>query len=423
MSLEQTHNFPEFSVSEISASIKMTVEGAFPYVRVRGELSNYKKAPSGHIYMNLKDEGAVLGAVCWSGSAARFNFKPEDGLEVICTGRITTYGGQSKYQMIVDTMEPAGVGALMALLEKRKKALAAEGLFDLERKKDIPFLPQVIGVVTSPTGAVIQDILHRIEERFPRHVLLWPVLVQGDKAATQISDAINGFNRLEKNGKIPRPDVLIVARGGGSLEDLWPFNEEVVVRAVANSQIPVISAVGHETDTTLVDYAADLRAPTPTAAAEKSVPVRAELLLLIDDLARRAKSSIFRLLDDKQNEIKSLARGLPKPAQLLDDKLQRMDNLSIRLANTFPKILQEKSQKLHFMAKLLESYSYKKVLERGFVVMRNNKGKIITSSAKIIAGEHFDAEFADGSKVFVAEGTKQPKAKPIKKDGRQESLF
>jgi exodeoxyribonuclease VII large subunit len=419
---EQNNKLPEFSVSEISSSLRCVVEDAYPFVRVRGELTNYKKAPSGHVYMNLKDEGAVLGAVCWSGSAARFSFKPEDGLEVVCTGRITTYAGQSKYQMVVDFMEPAGVGALMALLEKRKKQLAEEGLFDLDRKTAIPFLPEVIGIVTSPMGAVIRDILHRLEDRFPRHVLLWPVLVQGDKAAEQITEAINGFNRLEKNGAVPRPDVLIVARGGGSLEDLWPFNEEIVVRAAAKSDIPLISAVGHETDTTLIDYAADLRAPTPSAAAEKSVPVRAELMLFTDDLWRRATSSIFRLLEDKQNEIKGLARGLPKPSQFLDDNLQRLDNISMRLENIFPKVLQEKQQKLHFMAKLLESYNYKKVLERGFVVVRN-KDKIVSSAANVDGGDRLELEFHDGKKHVVAEGDK-PKA-TVKKveDKRQDSLF
>jgi exodeoxyribonuclease VII large subunit len=433
---EQIHNLPELSVSEISTSLKLVVERAYPYVRVRGELSNYKKAPSGHVYMNLKDAGAVLGAVCWSGTSARLSFKPEDGLEVVCTGRITTFAGQSKYQMVVDSMEPAGAGALMALLEKRKKLLSEEGLFDADRKKAIPFLPQTIGIVTSPTGAVIRDILHRLEDRFPRHVLLWPVLVQGEKASEQIAEAIDGFNRLEKDGAVPRPDVLIVARGGGSLEDLWPFNEEIVVRAAANSEIPLISAVGHETDTTLIDYVSDLRAPTPTAAAEKSVPVRAELMLYNEDLWRRATSSIYRLLEDKQNEIKGLSRGLPRPAQFINDNLQRLDNISMRLENTFPKILQEKQQKLHFMDKLLESYSYKKVLERGFSVVRG-KDSIITSAGAIAAGDTLEIEFHDGRKNVVAEGGDKPSggskpkaAAPVvvvkeakEVDSRQESLF
>ncbi|MCE3231796.1 MAG: exodeoxyribonuclease large subunit [Rickettsiaceae bacterium] len=400
--IEQSYTrLPEFSVSEISASLKTVVEDTFPYVRVRGELSGYKRAPSGHVYMNLKDDSAVLAGVCWSGTASRFAFKPEDGLEVICTGRITTYPGQSKYQMVVDNMEPAGEGALMALLEKRKKQLAAEGLFDADRKQAIPFLPEVIGIVTSPTGAVIRDILHRLEDRFPRHVLLWPVLVQGEKAAEQIAVAIQGFNNMEK-----RPDVLIVARGGGSLEDLWPFNEEIVVRAVAASQIPVISAVGHETDTTLIDYVADLRAPTPTAAAEKAVPVRADLIMLCEDLGRRATAAIFRLLDDKQNMLKGLVRGLPKPSQFLDDNFQRLDGLTMRMANVFPKVLQEKQQKLYFMAKLLESYSYKKVLERGFAVVRDAKGSVILSAAAIATGEKLELEFHDGKKNVV-EPTKQ----------------
>ena len=248
-----SHNQPEFTVTEVSQALKRTVEDAFGHVRIRGEISGYKRAPSGHVYFSLKDERSVIASVCWKGTALRLPFTPEDGVEVICTGRITTYGGRSQYQLVVESMEHAGVGALMALLEKRKQQLAKEGLFATERKKDIPFFPKVIGVVTSPTGAVIRDILHRLEERLPCHVLLWPVLVQGDEAAKQITSAIQGFNALDEEGDIPRPDVLIVARGGGAIEDLWPFNEEIVVRAAAASDIPLISAVGHETDTTLID--------------------------------------------------------------------------------------------------------------------------------------------------------------------------
>jgi exodeoxyribonuclease VII large subunit len=408
-----------YSVSELSNTIKLVVEGALPYVKVKGELSNFKKAPSGHIYMNLKDESAVIAAICWKGSADRFSFKPEDGMEVICTGRITTYAGQSKYQMIIDTMSPAGLGTLMELLEKRKKKLAAEGLFDANRKKPIPFLPEVIGVVTSPTGAVIRDILHRIGERFPTNVIVWPVLVQGEKAAEQIAGAIYGFNSIQGE---KRPDVIIVARGGGSLEDLWPFNEEIVVRAAATSNIPLISAVGHETDTTLIDYASDLRCPTPTAAAEKCVPVRAELILLVDDMARRIKGSIFRLLDDKQNYLKGLSRGIPSLSQLIDDKVQKLDNLVLRLENAFPKILKEKEQKLHFMGKLLESYHYKRVLERGFAVIHGSSG-IINSAQDIKPADRLKIEFADGKCTVIADGEKNKTAKKSKKDERQDSLF
>lgn len=416
-------NMPEFSVSEISAMLKNTIENAYPYVRVKGEISNFKKAPSGHLYLNIKDEGAVLGAICWKGTSTKFTFKPEDGLEVICTGRITTYAGQSKYQLIIDNMEPAGVGALMALLEKRKKQFAAEGLFGADRKKPIPFMPKVIGVVTSPTGAVIRDILHRIEERFGLHVIVWPVLVQGEKAAQQIAEAIDGFNALEKDGKTPRPDVLIVARGGGSLEDLWPFNEEIVVRSASNSQIPLISAVGHETDTTLIDYVADLRAPTPTAAAEKATPVKADLLLLVNDLGQRGKRAIFRYIEFLENNLKNLARALPKPMQVLDDKAQRLDSLALRLQNSFPKILREKEQKLHFLSKLMESYNYKKVLERGFALVRDSKGNPISSAAAVTDGSMIEIEFADGRKNAVTTGNKPKKDSKKSPENNQNSLF
>ena len=288
-------NVPEFSVSEISQAVKRTLEGTFERVRVRGEISGFKRAASGHLYMAMKDDAAVLDAVCWRGTAGRLSIQPEDGMEVIATGRLTSYPGRSKYQIVIDSLELAGEGALLKLLEDRRRKLAAEGLFDEGRKQALPFLPQVIGVVTSPTGAVIRDILHRLADRFPRHVLVWPVLVQGEGAAEQVAAAIRGFNALPPAGKVPRPDLLIVARGGGSLEDLWAFNEEVVVRAAAESQIPLISAVGHETDTTLIDYAADRRAPTPTAAAEIAVPVRRELLIQTGELERRLLAAAGRM--------------------------------------------------------------------------------------------------------------------------------
>lgn len=412
----ENNNLPEFSVSELSTSIKLVVEGAFEYVKVRGEISGYKRAPSGHVYLNLKDENAVLAAVCWKGTAMRFAFKPEDGMEVVCSGRITTYAGQSKYQMIIESMKPAGVGALMELLEKRKKQLADEGLFDAARKKPIPFLPDIVGVITSPTGAVIQDILHRLEDRFPVHVMLWPVLVQGDKAAGQITDAINGFNSRDK-----KPDVIIVARGGGSLEDLWPFNEENVVRAVANSKIPVISAVGHETDTMLIDYAADLRAPTPSAAAEMVVPVRGELILLVDDLARRGKAAVMRVLEEKKNILEGLARGLPKPQFIIDEYTQKLDSLIMRMHNAYPNLMQMKGQKLEFLEKLLNSYHYKKVLERGYAIVRDGK-KVVASSAAVIDGKKLKLEFHDGEKEVVATGTKVPGKKKVGNEG-QGDLF
>ncbi|MEQ1889789.1 MAG: exodeoxyribonuclease VII large subunit, partial [Alphaproteobacteria bacterium] len=288
MSLSETStNLPELSVSELSAALKRLVEGEFGFVRVRGEISGFTRAASGHCYLTLKDDRSVIDAVMWKGTASSLRFKPEDGMEVVCSGKLTTYPARSKYQLVVEAMAPAGVGALLAQLEERRKKLAAEGLFDAARKRPLPYLPEVIGLVTSPTGAVIRDILHRLADRFPRHVLLWPVLVQGELAARQIAAAIEGFNRLTPGGAAPRPDVLIVARGGGSIEDLWAFNEEIVVRAAAASKIPLISAVGHETDTTLIDYASDLRAPTPTAAAEMAVPVRGELRVQVLDLQRR----------------------------------------------------------------------------------------------------------------------------------------
>jgi exodeoxyribonuclease VII large subunit len=324
-------NATEFTVSELSNALRRTLEDAYGYVRVRGELTGLRRASSGHLYFGLKDTAACLDSVCWRSSALRLTFKPEDGLEVVASGRITTYASRSKYQLIVDRLAPAGVGALMALLEERRKKLAAEGLFAAERKRALPFLPEVIGVVTSPSGAVFQDILHRLAERFPRRVLLWPVLVQGELAAEQVAAAIQGFNRLAPGGAVPRPDVLIVARGGGSLEDLWPFNEEVVVRAAAGSAIPLISAVGHETDTTLIDHAADQRAPTPTAAAELAVPVRAELAKRVGQLDQRLFHGLQREVRQLEQRIVGLARGLPDPASLLGQAAQRLDDLAERL--------------------------------------------------------------------------------------------
>ncbi len=324
---------PEFSVSEISQAVKRTLETSFDRVRVRGEISGFKRAASGHLYMALKDESAVLDGVCWRGVAGRLGLQPEDGMEVIVTGRVTSYPGRSKYQIVIDAMELAGAGALLKLLEDRKRKLAAEGLFEAERKRKLPFLPDVIGVVTSPTGAVIRDILHRLSDRFPRRVLVWPVLVQGDTAAEQVAAAIRGFNGFPKDGEVPRPDVLIVARGGGSLEDLWAFNEEVVVRAAAESDIPLISAVGHETDTTLIDFASDRRVPTPTAAAEMAVPVRAELTAQMLDLERRLLSGTGRFLTERRMEVEGLGRGLPDPKRLLEEKSQRLDDSAERLAN------------------------------------------------------------------------------------------
>ncbi|XYK82379.1 MAG: exodeoxyribonuclease VII large subunit [Labrenzia sp.] len=322
---DTSSNVAEFSVSEISFSIKRTMEDAFGYVRVRGELGRISRPGSGHIYLDLKDDRAVLSGVIWRGVASKLKIQPEQGLEVIATGKITTFPGQSKYQMVIDALEPAGAGALMALLEERKKKLAAEGLFAEERKRPLPSLPNVIGVVTSPTGAVIRDILHRISDRFPVHVLVWPVRVQGETSGAEVANGIRGFNALQPGGMIPRPDLVIVARGGGSIEDLWGFNEEAVVRAAAESQIPLISAVGHETDWTLIDLAADLRAPTPTGAAEIAVPVKAELMSMVDDRARRLSTGLQRFVGSRRTELRAASAALPAPRDLLALPRQRFD--------------------------------------------------------------------------------------------------
>ena len=324
-------NAHEFTVSEISGAVKRMIEGEFGHVRIRGEIGRVSRPASGHIYFDLKDDRSVLAAVSWKGQAARLSVKPEEGMEVIATGRLTTFPGQSKYQLIVEDIAPAGMGALMMMLEKRKAALAAEGLFAPERKKAIPFLPQVIGVVTSPSGAVIRDILHRLRDRFPRRVLIWPVAVQGEKCAPEVAAAIRGFNALPEGGPIPRPDLLIVARGGGSLEDLWGFNEEIVVRAAAESDIPLISAVGHETDTTLIDHAADRRAPTPTAAAEMAVPVRMELLSWLGDQGARLSRAVSQRAEMRRQRLTDLARALGRPETLLDPARQSLDQWSDRL--------------------------------------------------------------------------------------------
>ncbi|MEM6381537.1 MAG: exodeoxyribonuclease VII large subunit [Pseudomonadota bacterium] len=328
-----TTNTPEYSVSEISTAVKRTVEDAFGYVRVRGELGRVSRPASGHIYTDLKDDRAVLSAVMWKGTANKLTFKPEEGLEVIATGRLTTFPGQSRYQLVVDRIEPAGIGALMKLLEERRRTLAAEGLFDEQRKRPLPFLPKTVGVVTSPTGAVIRDILHRLSDRTPVHVLVWPVRVQGETSAKEVTRAIEGFNALDTDGPVARPDVLIVARGGGSLEDLWSFNEENVARAAAASAIPLVSAVGHETDWTLIDYAADVRAPTPTGAAEMVVPVKADLIVATDDLGRRLVASTLRGIEGRRRDARSLARALPKLENLVNGPRQRLDAATLRLAH------------------------------------------------------------------------------------------
>jgi len=361
MSTPLVTNNTELTVSELSAALKRTLEDRFGTVRLRGEISNYRGPhSSGHAYFCLKDQTARIDAVIWKTTFMRLKVKPEEGLEVIATGKITTFAGKSSYQIVIEAIEPAGLGALMALFEARRRQLASEGLFDEDRKRPLPFLPRTIGVITSPTGAVIRDILHRISERFPRPVLLWPVRVQGETAAAEVTAAITGFNALPVSAPLPgplssetsllRPDLLIVARGGGSLEDLWAFNEENVVRAAAASEIPLIAAIGHETDWTLIDYAADLRAPTPTGAAEKAVPVRADLLTSVNDLQRRNAGAIFRVLDRRRSDLRALVRGLPQADALFAAPRQRLDRASARLTTTCLRMLDQRSLTLGRLA-------------------------------------------------------------------------
>jgi exodeoxyribonuclease VII large subunit len=333
-------NLPELTVSEISGAVKRALEGQFARVRVRGEVGRVFVARSGHVYFDLKDDRNVLAAIAWKGQAARLAAQPEEGMEVVAEGQLTAFGSQSKYQLNVDRLRPAGVGALMAMLERRRRALAAEGLFDAARKRPIPFLPGVIGVVTSPRGAVIRDILHRLADRFPRRVIVWPVAVQGDGCPAQVAAAVAGFNALAPGGPVPRPDVIIVARGGGSVEDLWGFNDEAVVRAVAASRIPVISAVGHETDTTLIDHAADIRAPTPTAAAELAVPVRAELIATLGDLGGRLRGAGARGVAGRADRLRDLARLLPRPGAMVAARAQSLDWLGARLPGALANLVQ-----------------------------------------------------------------------------------
>ena len=339
-------NAPEFTVSEISGAVKRVIEGEFGRVRVRGEVGRVTRHGSGHVYFDLKDANACLGAVAFQRTARSLKVQPQEGMEVIATGRLSTFAPSSKYQLIVDEIAPAGVGALMAMLEARKQALAAEGLFDAARKRPLPFLPRTIGVITSPSGAVIRDILHRLRERFPRPVLVWPVTVQGERCAPEVAGAIRGFNALPPEGAVPRPDLLIVARGGGSFEDLWGFNDEAVVRAAAASAIPLISAVGHETDTTLIDLAADRRAPTPTAAAEMAVPVRADLLSATGALEARRRAALARGLGQRGQRLRDVARGLPRAEALVAERAQRLDGLALRLPRALVALARERRLRL-----------------------------------------------------------------------------
>lgn len=400
-------NIQEYSVSEISDSIKGTLENSFGYVKVRGEVSGLSKPASGHIYLNLKDDKAVIKAIIWRSAAARISFVPEDGLEVICSGKLTTgysdrYPGRSDYSIIVDSITPAGEGALMALLEQRKKKLAAEGLFEEQNKKSLPKYPETIGIVTSPTGAVIKDILHRLNERFPCNVILWPVPVQGQDAAQLISDAVDGFNNLSSKDEVNIPNLIIIARGGGSIEDLWPFNEEIVIRSVFKSNIPIVSAIGHETDTTLIDFVSDLRAPTPTAAAEISTPDKEELLRDISEKNNRLNYSINLYLDNLKDNFISIKDKLPVSLKLFLNNLtsyfqnisqslnfrvlgEQLKSSKVKLISLEESLLKAKNilverlqKELDNKSTLLESLSYKSVLKRGYSVTRSSN-KIIKS--------------------------------------------
>ncbi len=479
-------NAPEISVTELANALKRTVEDRFGRVRVRGEISNYRGPhTSGHAYFCLKDQGARLDAVIWKGTLLRLRTRPQEGLEVVATGRITTFPGKSSYQIVIESLEPAGVGALMALLDERRKKLAAEGLFDEARKRPLPFLPRVIGVVTSPTGAVIRDILHRLQDRFPRRVLVWPVRVQGETSAAEVAAAIHGLNALPVDGPIPRPDVLIVARGGGSLEDLWSFNEEIVVRAAAASAIPLISAIGHETDVTLIDFVADLRAPTPTGAAEKAVPVRVELAEQLAARARRLALAKTRSLDQRRTQLATFARLLPNPEQLLQTPRQRLDraadrlraalrggqdsrrlrlarfahllaghspqaelakqrerlrglgrqldrglvarlalarhqneaerqrarNAAARIERALRTLVAARKEQTGRLGRLLNSLSHKKVLERGFALIRDETDTLVRSVAGAAPGSALTVEFADGRvAVRASDGGDDPAA-------------
>jgi exodeoxyribonuclease VII large subunit len=440
---EPGSNAYAYSVTEISQALKRSVEDLFGHVRIRGEITGYKGVhSSGHCYFSIKDAGAKIDAVIWRGQLGKLRAKLQEGLEVIVTGKLTTFPGKSSYQVIVETLEPAGAGALMALLEQRKKKLAAEGLFDADRKRPLPYLPEVIGVVTSPTGAVIRDILHRLQDRFPRRVIVWPVRVQGESAAGEIAAAINGFNSMDQ-----KPDLLIIARGGGSIEDLWAFNEEIVLRAAAASKIPLISAVGHETDTTLIDFVSDWRAPTPTAAAERAVPVRADLVAALATLHARQNRAIVRTSHQNRLRLQSASRALLTPDDILATVRQRLDNATARLpislrsnlqrhsialvrnatrlsikplrdqlsiqarqlgdldkrrGRAMTGLLQRRTDRFTASSKLLSSLSYRSILARGFVLVKDVSGKPVRLAKEVQAGRTMTLEFADDAVNVVA---------------------
>ena len=460
-------NAPEFTVSEISGAVKKALEGAFGRVRVRGEIGRVMNAGSGHMYYDLKDDRNVISCNTWKGQVAGLGQLPEEGLEVIVTGKVSSFGGQSRYNINVDTIEVAGEGALMALLEKRKKALAAEGLFAEERKKPIPYLPEIIGVVTSPQGAVIRDILHRLRDRFPRKVLIWPVAVQGEACAPQVTAAINGFNALTPGGALPRPDLIIVARGGGSIEDLWGFNEENVARAAAASEIPLISAVGHETDTTLIDFVSDRRAPTPTAAAEMAVPVRLDLMATVDSFEARMTRALSTQVARRGERLRDLSRAMPKKDAIFKPAEQRFDALALRLPAALRSATQVKrvdferraaplrksvlmreltAQKdrlqratqnastvsrrqilawrdeLDRLDRLRETLGYQATLDRGYAVVWAGD-QVVTNKKTAKAADSLEIQFKDGRFSPSGAPAKPKPAKPKPKPQAQSSLF
>lgn len=464
---EPPSNTPEFSVSEVSGAVKRVLEGEFGRIRVRGEVGRVMVARTGHMYFDLKDDRAVIASVSWKGQVEKMRIRPEEGMEVIATGRLTTFAPQSKYQLQVESVEPAGAGALMAMLEARKAKLAAEGLFDPARKRPLPFLPRVIGVVTSPQGAVIRDILHRLRDRFGVHVLVWPVAVQGQTSAAEVARAIGGFNALPVGGPIPRPDLLIVARGGGSIEDLWGFNEEVVVRAAAASAIPLISAVGHETDTTLIDFASDQRAPTPTAAAEMAVPVHADLSAHLATLHARLSRASGNTLTQRAQRLRDLSRALPRPDTLLAPARQRFDIWAERFpgslragllakgqglrsvaaglrpaliqtrldqggervqdraqrgSRAIERVLERQGTKLAGLVRLYASLGYPATLQRGYTVVRDEHGRPVTRAAAAATAQMLDIEFGDGRITALPARGPAP-AKPRKAPPDQGSLF
>jgi exodeoxyribonuclease VII large subunit len=463
----EASNAQPFTVSELAFALKRTIEDAFGFVRVRGELSKVTFHSSGHVYLDIKDERASISGVIWKTSVRGLAIKPQTGMEVVVTGRITTYPGRSQYQIVIETMAPAGVGALLAQLERLKAKLATEGLFEPARKRPLPAMPTVIGVITSPTGAVIRDILHRIRERWPCRVIVWPTVVQGEVAAAQVAAAIAGFNAIAPGGRIPRPDVLIVARGGGSVEDLWPFNDEALARAAAASTIPLISAVGHETDTTLIDYVADRRAPTPTAAAEIATPVFAELAAALADYERRLIACGSRAIVERRTRLAAAARGLPRPQELLEIATQRLDiaagrlsaglqrnvavhaqalagaagrlnprllereveqkrrrlsDTSARLAPAVRRRLQREDERLTSLGKLRESLNPKGPLKRGYALVYKGDGRLVRSAGELRVSQAVRLEFQDGKRdaiVDAAPGRKRTAAR----GGDQGDLF